>query len=125
MNSAFGFVAMMGWLLLIIGVIDGWRSGMLPYVPVRVGMLIAFAIYAVAAVGLVGYISRHSFDMVKTHRKFSSRDAVFLVVYVLALVSGTVMSTFVAVSFRMSAFTLAAIVIAVTALAAFLDYRVE
>lgn len=125
MNSAFGFVSMMGWLLLIIGVIDGWRSGMLPYVPVRVGMLIAFAIYAVAAVGLVGYISRHSFDMVKTHRKFSSRDAVFLVVYVLALVSGTAMSTFVTVSFRMSAFTLAAIAIAVTALAAFLDYRVE
>ena len=116
---------MMGWLLLIIGVIDGWKSGMLPYAPVRVGMLIAFAIYSVAAVGLVRYISRHSFDMVKTHRKFSSRDVVSLVAYVLALVSGTAVSTFVTMSFRMSAFTLAAIAIAVTALAAFLDYRVE
>lgn len=124
-NLAFGVMAMMGWLLLIIGVIDGWKSGMLPYAPVRVGMLIAFAIYSVAAVGLVRYISRHSFDMVKTHRKFSSRDVVSLVAYVLALVSGTAVSTFVTMSFRMSAFTLEAIAIAVTALAAFLDYRVE
>lgn len=125
MNLAFGVMAMMGWLLLIVSVIDGWKSGMLPDVPVHVGMLIAFAIYAMAAVGLVRYISRHSFDMVKAHRKSNSRDVVFLAVYVLALVAGTALSTFVTVSFQMQAFALAAIAVVVTVLAVLLDYCVE
>lgn len=123
--AALVFVALASscWIMLVVGVIDAAKRGMLPNVSLQIGQLMAFAMYAVAAVGMVQFLSRHAFDLGFTHGFTNWRKtAIYCVAYILVLAVGTTIATVVTASFAIPAMALAIIAAIFTALAVLLDY---
>lgn len=121
-DLALAALASVCWIMLVVGVIDAIKHGMLPNVPVQVGLLVAFAMYAAAAVGTVQALSRHAFDFGFTHGSMNWRKVAIWVAYCLILGVGTTISTVVTASFVIPAVALAIIAVILTALAVLLDY---
>lgn len=121
-GMALAALATVSWIMLVVGVIDAAKQDMLPNVPVSIGLLVAFVMYAVLAVGLVRIITRHALDFASSHAKLGWRKVAIWVTYGLGLAVGTTVATFVTASFTVPAAALAAIAVILTILAVLLDY---
>lgn len=118
----FAALAMMSWIMLVISVVDAMKHDMLPDVPIQVGMLVAFVIYAVFAVVMVRAFTRHIFDLANIFGSMNWCMIVLFVVWVLVLVIGTAASTFVTASFTVPVAVLAMAVGVLAVCAVLLDY---